>query len=347
MGRIDDLREELDRYFAAHELSGMLRVTQRDRVLLRYQHGYADRETGEPFTEASRFKWYSVSKQLCAIGVMKLAEQGLFDFTAHPGKYVPEARGFHPGVNFARLLHHTSGIPDPYQTPEFRSSHTPSLERLRKDVRELTAYPQEFAPGTQEHYINAGFILAALALENITGEDYGDFMEREVLAPLGMKNACIDRDGRAVPDRVQGYSRDGEDGPVYPVQPPMAWMRGAGDVLGTVSDLYCLNRELKAPRLLRPESWQLILTPEPLNHKGLGCTLTSWHGRRRVTHNGGHLGFRSLHIQLPEEDFDLIFLSNAGYHNSGRADVAEMVYRCFFEEDAAAEEGPDLDKGYV
>ena len=37
---------------------------------------------------------------------------------------------------------------------------------------------------------------------------------------------------------------------------------------------------------------------------------TDWHGKKRITHNGGHPGFRTLHIQLPEDDFDIIFLSN-------------------------------------
>ena len=81
-------------------------------------------------------------------------------------------------------------------------------------------------------------------------------------------------------------------------------------------------------------------------HMGKGCTITQWHGKHRITHNGGHTGFRTLHVQLPEEDFDLIFLSNSGYGDARNA-ISEMVYRAFYGD--PAEEGAALamDRGYI
>ena len=79
---------------------------------------------------------------------------------------------------------------------------------------------------------------------------------------------------------------------------------------------------------------------------GLGNTVFSWHGKQRINHNGGHFGFRTLHVQLPEDDFDIIILSNSGYGNA-RGDIAEMLYHKFYEKGEAIGENIEMDKGYI
>ena len=127
-------------------------------------------------------------------------------------------------------------------------------------------------------------------------------------------------------------------------------MFGAGDIVGTLDDVYCLNKAIKHRLLLKDETWKEVLSPSPINNMGMGCTVSDWHGKQRITHNGGHLGFRTLHIQLPEDDFDLIFLSNSGFGDA-RWDISEMVYRAFYgDEDTIGEstgETVEMDKGYI
>ena len=79
---------------------------------------------------------------------------------------------------------------------------------------------------------------------------------------------------------------------------------------------------------------------------GLGCTLHVWHGKKRITHNGGHTGFRTLHVQLIEEDLDIIFLSNSGYGNA-REDILNMLYNALYDPHALPERPIPMDKGYI
>ena len=158
-----------------------------------------------------------------------------------------------------------------------------------------------------------------------------------------MRSAIVDEEGMTIERRVKGYELKDEK-PSY-VNRSLHWSFGAGDIVGTADDVYCLNRAIKHKLMLKEETWNEILTPSPLNSMGMGCIVLPWHGKTRVMHNGGSLGFRTLHMQLPEDDFDIIFLSNAGWGNA-RFEIADAVYEAFYGGERI---GADvkLDAGYI
>ena len=82
-----------------------------------------------------------------------------------------------------------------------------------------------------------------------------------------------------------------------------------------------------------------------LNTMGMGCTVGVWHGKKRITHNGGHAGFRTLHIQPPEDDFDIIYLSNSAWADA-RNDFAEAVHDAYYGADNFPNEAVKMDARY-
>jgi len=333
----------LDEYCRLYKFSGILRVTQRDQVLYERCMGYADQASQTPVTPDTVFTLYSMTKPFCAIGLLKLVDRGLVDLDAHPGKYVPEAAKFDSRVTIRRLLHHVSGLPDYGQFPEM-------VEQLERDfdisasIRFLSEQPLNFEPGTSTLYANINFVLSARIIEEVSGIPYADYMKQEVFEPFGMKTAIVNRRDAVIPNHATGYDIDGSA--MVPARPFVASMFGAGDITGTVADVYCLNQAIKHRKVLKPETWELVLTPSELNSFGMGCTVYQWHGKQRITHNGGHSGFRTLHVQLPEDDFDLILLSNAGYGDS-RGTLSEAVYKAFYGDDSAGGKKQAMDAGYI
>lgn len=322
------LRRRVEEYCAKEQISGALRVTVRGEIAYRQFIGYANDRARTPFTDDSIFTLYSLSKPFCAIGLLRLADLGLVDLDAHPKRYVPEADGFPAQLTVRHLLHHTSGLPDFGDNERFCAKYAPGTpERVRAHLRPLAEYPCAFAPGTGGKYSNVNFVLCALIIENVAGEAYAGYMKRTVFEPFEMPTAVVDRDGLVIARRVTGYEL--RDGARIEVERNLDWLLGAGDIAATADDVYRLNIAYKERRLLRPETWEAITTPSPLNGMGMGCTVSTWHGKRRITHNGGHTGFRTLHVQLPEDDLDIIFLSNSGY-GSAREAIAELVWTAFY-----------------
>ncbi len=340
------LREDLNAYCEKNRIFGVLRITHGEKIVLEQNFGYADFETKRPFTKDSLFSLYSLSKPFCVLGLMKLCDKGLVDRDAHPSRYIPEAKGLDARVTIRHALRHISGLPDFEQNKEFAAAHRPGTpERIREHLRLISAYPQYFAPGADTRYANVNMVLAALIIENVSGLSYAEYMQKEVFDPLGMKHALVDNEHLFHPDRVTGYEL--ADGEPKKIDRATDWMLGAGDILGTADDVYALRNAIKDGLLLKKEAWQEVLRAAPINDFGMGCRVMPWHKKKCITHNGGHLGFRTLHKYLPDEDFDLIFLSNSGY-GSAREDLGEMIFSAFFEGEKDAEnEKIEMDKGYI
>ncbi len=339
------LRKQITEYCEANYISGCIRITICGKMVYEQYIGFSDAKNKLSFTDESMFTLYSLSKPFCAIGLLKLKEKGLVDIDAHPSKYVPEAAGFDDRVTIRHLLHHTSGLPDFEQIKEFSGKYAPGFAKYtREHLKILTNYPSYFAPGTDSKYANINFVLCALIIENVSGMYYAEYMQKEVFEPLGMKNAVVDNEDLVIPNRVKGYELLNNE----PSETDKShdWLLGAGDIVATIDDVYCINKAIKNQLLLSKETWREILTPSPINRMGMGCTISNWHGKKRITHNGGHMGFRTLHIQLPEDDFDLIFLSNSGYGDARNA-IAEMVHSFFYEKDYIQDMPLDMDKGYI
>ena len=185
------------------------------------------------------------------------------------------------------------------------------------------------------HDVTLGITLEAKVLPD---------MKKEVFAPLGMKSALVDNENLILENRVQGYAL--EKGVRVPVNKSYNWLFGAGDVVGTVDDVYRLNVAYKRKLLLLEKTWQEIVTPSTISQMGLGNTVSKWHGKFRIQHNGGHNGFRTLHVQLPEDDFDVILLSNSGYGDA-RNVISEMIYQEFYGDNQPLGEVIEMDKGYI
>lgn len=342
---VQNVERNLTSYAQTHHFQGLLQITLQDEVLLQHCIGIENPETGVPITSQTHFTFYSLSKPFCALGFMKLVDRGLVCLDDHPGRYIPEAADFDLRMTIRHMLHHTSGMADFINHSRYTQicSSTNSQD-IPAIVRELSHYPMRFEPGTDTQYANINFTLAALIIEAITGQSYSDYMQSQVFDPLGMQHAAIDHADLILPHRAIGM--DLQEGRLVPVGRTVGWLLGAGDIIGTAADLYCLNHAIKHRLLLSDACWQEILTPAPNNNFGLGCSLSLWHNRRRITHNGGHIGFRNLHIQLPDEDFDIILLSNCGF-GTAREDLSEMIYDAFFGTDCAYSGCLNMDGAYI
>lgn len=336
----------LDRYCELYKFSGMLRVTLKDQIIYERNVGYADYEHMVPFSRDSVFTLYSMSKPLCVIGLLALADQGLVNIDDQPGKHLPEIKDIDSRITIRHLMYHMSGLRDFNQLKEiygeYEVQHRPNMKQA---VSRLVSHPLNFEPGTDTRYSNINYTILALIIENVSGMTYADYMKQKVFTPLGMKNARVDALGLVVANRVRGYEINGDDIIAMERNNPDSFI-GAGDIIATVDDVYCLNLAIKHQKLLKPETWAQVLTPSPISTFGLGCIVQDWHGKKRIQHNGGSGGFRTLHIQLPEDDLDIILLSNFGFGNA-RASLSNAVYAAFYGETASPGEAVAMDKGYI
>lgn len=130
-------------------------------------------------TDATIYDVASVGKMFTGVAMAQLAARGLVDLDAPVRRYVPEFP--HEAVTVRHLLSHRSGVPD---LPEELFRNPPAT--LSGYVPFFTAATLEFAPGADRSYSNAGFVLAGIVIERVTGRAYRDYVRDEVFARARM-----------------------------------------------------------------------------------------------------------------------------------------------------------------
>ena len=301
-------------------------------TLLIEEFGHADLELGVLTPPDAVYEVGSVTKQFTAAAVLLLQEEGQLSLDDPLTKWLPDYPAGDRTVTVRRLLDHTSGIKGYTEMRHLWAEIAP-LELPRDTLVTLfSAEPFEFEPGTAMTYNNSAYFLAGLIIEAASGMSYEDFVEERLFAPAGMTNSRYCHKEELVPRRAKGYE-PGDDG----LQPAPylnhLWPYAAGSLCSTVRDLMAWNEALhgdgEGGEILSPESYRLMITPEPLLdgtelRYAKGLAITDRDGATGIRHGGGIFGFVTDLRYLPAEDLSIAVLINTA-GGAASSDIAGEV----------------------
>lgn len=233
-GLIGQLDERIGELMADYDVPGVVVALIREGELVWTEaYGYADIETGRPMTVDTVNRAESISKSVTAWGVMTLVEDGRLGLDDPIVDYIdvralPEARFPVEAVTVRQLLSHTAGVSMGTIGREFPpDGSVPSLEESLNEQFQLVS-----EPGSGFLYSNTGFNLLELLVEEVAGEDFASYMQREILEPLGMHDSSFVWSDDLTPPVPVGYDLQGNPVPGY-VYPE----KGSGGLFATVEDI--------------------------------------------------------------------------------------------------------------
>src|SRR5262245_14603121 len=295
-------------------------VVKDGETLFRKGYGLANLELGVPIAPDMVFRLASITKQLTAVAILMLAEQGALALDNDIAAFFPDYPTQGHTITVEHLLTHTSGIRSYTSMPEW-------LPLWRKDftVAELIELfkdqPMDFAPGEKWAYNNSGYILLGSIIEKVSGKTYEQFLQQQIFEPLGMRHSYYDSTARIIPRRVSGYGkgREGyENAPYLSMTQPHA----AGALASSVDDLALWDAGLYTDRLIKPETLRRAFISSTLSDGGAtdygyGWGVGEYAGHRTVEHSGGIHGFRTYALRLPDDEVFVALLTNngSGEHN--------------------------------
>jgi CubicO group peptidase (beta-lactamase class C family) len=132
---------------------------------------------------------FSTGKGIATLAIQILVDRGLLDLDAPVFETWPEfAAGGKEAVTTRMLLNHTAGLPTfPAYERIVDTDRPASFQRHGPIAAGLAAAEPLWEPGTQSgyHSLTMGFLLAEVVLR-LTGVTIGEFIRREVVAPLGL-----------------------------------------------------------------------------------------------------------------------------------------------------------------
>lgn len=225
---------------------------------------WADVENEKPVTPATLFRIGGVSQPLTAAAVGLLAERGRLDLDAPVQRYVPSFPEKEWPISTRQLMAHTAGISHPGGEYFRQTGCADDTERLAAFADD----PLRFRPGTESSYSTHGWVLVGAVVAAAANEAYLDFLQREILAPLGMDNTVPDVAGQVETGSARFYYPRMMLDPSYGLQDAptvdLSCILPAGGFLSTPSDLVRFGSAMMGDALLYPATIEELQTPARL-----------------------------------------------------------------------------------
>lgn len=328
MATWDDVADGLARLADEDRFTGSVLVAQGDRTLLESCGGLADRAAATPIHPGTRFALASLSKAFTAAAVLTCVRDGLVGVQDRVEDVLPASRRprtMSPEVTVHHLLSHTSGIGDYAEEDEdlpgyvedyaalWRNRPMYRMERPDDFLPLYTEAAPTAQPGAEFHYSNAGFVLLAAVVEEVTGREFVPAVTERVLRPTGMASSAYFRSDEAVPDVAVGYlPRTGSEAPWRSNTFSIPVIGGGdGGAHATARDLDRFLRAIAHGDLLGGDlSAQMRSRHVPVADRvwyGYGLYVRADGG---FGHDGGDPGIETVARHIPDRDLTLVALCN-------------------------------------
>lgn len=293
-------------------------------------YGFSDEAKRIPVRpDQDLFRIGSISKMFTWVSVMQLVAQGKLDLNTDVNTYLKDFKipnTYPEPITLKHLMTHTPGFEDRFVGLFGRDSASmrPLGPLLAEDLPARVR-----PPGTYASYSNHGTALAAYIVELVSGMSFNDYVEKNIILPLGMTNTSLRQPlpANLAPRMSKGYKYTGgkykeenfEYVPLYP----------AGSVSTTATDMIPLmrafleNGTVNGATILDSATLALMKTPAHRHHPAVnpmrhGFMDVSRGGVEVIGHGGDTFWFHSMMALFPQ--------SNVGFFISFNTDKGGGVY---------------------
>ncbi|HEX6524000.1 MAG TPA: amino acid adenylation domain-containing protein [Streptosporangiaceae bacterium] len=267
-----------------HNVPGASLATIRGGELIAVDaYGRVDARGPDPVTSDTLFRVASVSKQITALAVLRLATEGRLDLDEDVNSYlvswqIPGTGG--SAVTARHLLANVAGLTtEPDHEPYRPGGPVPTtLEALAGRPPALTpAVRPKCPPGQLFEKNRNNYLVLDQLMTDITGAPFPQLMRELVFDPLGMASSSFDPSYPVTADRPVARGHDAFGVPVPelgPTHPAIA----AGGLWTTAADLARAELEIRRaylgqPALITKQLATEMLTPTPGTLYGLSTVV--------------------------------------------------------------------------
>ena len=318
-----DLRAQLDTIAGAEvraerSVGIVAKVGKGAETLLLGAYGRTDVDSGEAMTVDTLVSIGSITKQFTAAAILQLRDRGKLTLDDEVTRWLPDFRTHGNTVTLRHLLGHTSGVADLAAMPELRTLRMLRNPDLTRDAiyEVVNAQPFQFPTGSMQVYSNTGYWLLGRVLEKASGMRYEDYVERELLTPLGMTRTRYGSLAELLPRCAAGHGvRNGKARRMPRIVHNGTFAAGA--LHSSVEDLALWTSALHEGKVLSPRSYADMIAPARLadgtpTQYGMGIVCTEdRRGRPFLGHDGGGFGFSAVARWYGEAGLALVALTNS------------------------------------
>lgn len=313
---------------------GVVLVTQNNKTVFEKAYGLENISYKIPNTSESVFNIGSMSKQFTAMGIVLLLMEGKLSIDDDIKNYLPELNNFGKPITIRYLLHHTSGLrssPELFGLAGWRDGDAISNEDVYRYLTKQTAL--NFEPGSEYMYTNSGYVLLAKIIENVSKQNFKSWMKEKIFQPLQMNATFIEENSSNVVSKVAtSYSEIEPSVFNYVENNDLTY--GASNVYSTSKDVLKWMKNFNEAPTNWKSAFEMLKTVDVLNsgqknNYGFGVFVDDFSGNHRIQHTGAIAGFRSVMYSYPDDNLEIIILSNFAYNQLSK--TADQISQLFLQ----------------
>lgn len=299
-------------------------------------YGWADVSEQRPVTEKTLFQAASISKSLNGVGVMKLVQEGKIDLNTDINQYLRSWKFPYDTVSkskpitVAALLSHTAGLTIHGFPGYARGDSIPSIPQILDGQKPANteAVRSFMEPGIRAIYSGGGVTVSQLIVMDVTQEPYDEFMQKNVLDPMGMTGSFFTQPP-AGPDSsllATAYWADGTPVKgkynIYPEQAAAGLWTNPSDLSRYIIET-AMSYNGKSDRVLTPEYTKMRLEPV-IEDAAAGVFVTRKDSSFYFSHGGANEGFTCYYTGDITSGNGMVIMTNSS-NGSLASEVANSV----------------------
>lgn len=347
----DFYEQKLNEYEA---VGGALLFLENGEVEKQVFHGFANLEEERRIDEHTIFHWASITKTFTAVAAMQLRDRGYIDLDDPLTDYLPELYeiynpfGSMDEITIRMALNHSTGLRNPTWPWGGREDWHPFEPTEWKQLTAMFPYTKvDFQPGSRHSYSNPAIIFVGKIIEQVTGDPYEVYIDKNILKPLGMyhtyfnhtpyhllnrrSNSYVIEEDKPQPRGLDFHtgittSNGGLNAPLADMVTYLNFLLGTGDTSYEVLKRSTLN-----------ELWQIEL---PIgNNNGIKSSaalsffIEEFDGMRVIGHTGTQWSYYTYFYIHPESGTAVLSVTNSdGKHNMHqfREEVSHFLFKNLF-----------------
>ena len=312
--------------------------------------GLADVKNKIPANKNTVYRFGSVTKLFTAVAIMDLVEQDRINLNDPVQIYIPELkinahRGEADTIRVRHLLTHHSGLQGDrlggfgFYEPLDADYHQGYLEMPELLSNDFI----QFGPDSVFAYCNNAFTLLGVIINRVTGMDYSQYMQQEILDPMEMENSSLIMTDAIKEKTARGYHMWKElEMPYIRDLPAGSLLSSTADMSNFMKMIFNDGVTLSGDTLLNPETLADMFVQKnahvPLD-KNFKIGWTFWlvnpydheFQQEPAGHGGDLPPYHAILIMLPGEKLGVTAVTNSNTGASMNIQLAVDVLKAAYE----------------
>jgi len=181
--------------------------------------GFSHIENESRATTESSFRIASMTKSFTAMAILKLRDEGKLSLSDPVSMYIPEMSALEyltadaPIIDIENLLTMTAGFPEdnPWGDRQLNEPNQMLIDLISEGVSFSNATSYGF------EYSNTGYAILGSIISHVTAIPYQEYINRNILQPLGMEHTYWEYDSVPQEQLVIGYRWEDEQWKLEPM----------------------------------------------------------------------------------------------------------------------------------